>query len=228
MSDFFKNVNEKEKQNVRFSLENFSKELQKYELSVNVLDQTLNEIYLSFKGRELNPEKKIATVMLAYRLLITSECFFNTAKSGYYYEAWILMRNMEENVTYCFSFSVSDDCAKKWFSNDGLRIGQARRAIENNRRSFPREGYDLLSDYVHSNKPAIARFLKFMGNREIEQPKLPQATNEGYRLFRAFRALNISLLFILVNMFDNDLEKRAKDSVITFVLEEAKELQNKS
>lgn len=228
MADFFKNVNEMEEQNVRLSQEHLSEDLQKYELSVNVLAQTLNEINLSFKDRELTPEKKIATVMLAYRFLIASKCFFNIATSGYYYESFILLRSMEENVIYCLSFEVSNDCAKKWFTKDGLKWKEAREAIKGSSRNLSYKGYDYLCDYVHSNKPAIARFLKFMENREIEQPKGPEVTKEGYRLFRAFRALNISLLSVLVAVFKDDLEKKAKNTITTFVLEEQKEMQNKS
>jgi hypothetical protein len=228
MADYFKNVNEIEELNVKLSQEHLSEDLQKYELSVNVLAQTLNEIHLSFKDRELTPEKKIVTVMLAYRFLIASKCLFKIATSGYYYESFVLLRSMEENVIYCLSFEVSNDCAKKWFTKDGLKLKEAKEAIKGSSRNLSYKGYNYLCDYVHSNKPAIARFQKLRENRGIEIPTGPDFTKEGYRLFRAFRALNMSLLSVLVDVFIDDLEKKAKNTITTFVSEEQKEMQNKS
>jgi len=58
MVDYFKYIMEMEEQNIRLSQEHFSEDLQKYELTVNVLAQTLHEINQSFKGRGLTPAKK--------------------------------------------------------------------------------------------------------------------------------------------------------------------------
>lgn len=87
MVDYFKNINEMEEENIRFSKEYFSEDLQKYELTVNVLAQTLHEINQSFKGRVLTPAKKISTIMLSSRFMLASKCLFNIILRAYYYEA---------------------------------------------------------------------------------------------------------------------------------------------
>jgi hypothetical protein len=227
MTNFFQNACEAEKQSIRLSQENFPEDLRKYELSANILAQTLNEINLSFRNRELKPENKIATAFLAYRFLIASKCVFNIGVSGYYYEAQILMRSMYETVIYCLSFQLSNDCARKWLTGR-LKLGEAKQVIKNSSARISTEAYSLLSEYVHSKQPAIARTLRFRGNLEIESQTGPRFMEKGYGLFREFRALNISLLEVLVAIFANDLEKKTKDTIIAFISEEKKEIKNKS
>jgi len=227
MIDFFQNACEAEKLTIRLSQENFPEDLKKYELSANILAQTLNEINLSFRNRELKPENKIVTVFLAYRFLIASKCVFNIGVSGYYYEAQILMRSMNETVIYCLSFQLSNDCARKWLTN-GLKLREAKQVIKNSSIKISTEAYSLLCAYVHSNQPAIARTLRFRENLEIESPTGPRFMEKGYGLFREFRALNLALLEVLVAIFANDLGKKTKDTLIAFISEEEKEIQNKS
>jgi hypothetical protein len=224
MTAFFQNACEAEKLTFRLTQRYFPKDLSKYELSANILAQTLKEINLSFKNRELKPENKFATVLLAYRFLIASKCVFNIGVWGYYYETQILMRSMSETVIYCLSFQLSNDCARKWMAH-GLRLREAKQVIKNSSASFSKEAYSLLSEYVHSDKQAIARTLSFRENLEIACPTGPQFMEKGYGLFREFRALNIALLEVLVAIFANDLEEKTKNSILAFILKEKKEIQ---
>jgi hypothetical protein len=82
-----------EEQNIRLSRKHFPEDLQKYEVSVNVLAQTLHEVNQSFIGKILTPAKKITTVLLSSRFMVASKCLFNIALQGYYYEAYILLRS---------------------------------------------------------------------------------------------------------------------------------------
>ncbi|MGD0451521.1 MAG: hypothetical protein ABSA79_10785 [Candidatus Bathyarchaeia archaeon] len=68
----------------------------------------------------------------------------------------------------------------------------------------------------------------FRENLEIESPTGPRFMEKGYGLFREFRALNLGLLEVLAAIFANDLEKKTKDTLIAFISEEKKEIQNKS
>ncbi|MGD0451520.1 MAG: hypothetical protein ABSA79_10780 [Candidatus Bathyarchaeia archaeon] len=115
MIDFFQNACEEEKLTIRLSQENFS-------------------------GKELKPENKIVTAFLAYRFLIASKCVFNIGISGYYYEAQILMRSMNETVIYCLSFQLSNDCARKWLTN-GLKLREAKQVIKNSSIKISTEAY---------------------------------------------------------------------------------------
>jgi len=224
MVDYFKYVNEMEEQNIRLSQGHFSEDLQKYELTVNVLAQTLHEINQSFKGRVLTPEKKITTVMLSSRYMVASKCLFNIILQGYYYEAWILLRSLQENVFYCLCFAESNEHARQWLRKEGLRLKKVKKVIRLGSRPLVKEAYGFMSDFVHSNMPAIARFVKFEEKPKVKPPERPEFRKNANNLLKAFRTLNTSMLLILVDIFKEDLNKETKDIVTTFVREEQKDL----
>lgn len=213
-----------EEQNVRLSQEHFSEDLRKYELTVNVLAQTLHEINQSFKGRVLTPAKKIATVMLSPRFMVASKCLFNIILQGYYYEAWILLRSLQENVFYCLCFAESNEHAKQWLKKDGLRLREVKKVIKFSSRPLVKEAYGFMSDYVHSNMPAIARFVKFEEKSKVKPPERSEFRMNANDLLKAFRALNTSMLLILVDIFQEDLNMETKAIVTTFVRDEQKDL----
>jgi predicted nucleotidyltransferase len=224
MVDFFKYVNEMEEQNIRLSQKHFPEDLQKYELSVNVLAQTLHEVNQSFIGRMLKPEKKIATVLLSSRFMVASKCLFNIFLHGYYYEAHILLRSLQENVFLCLSFIESNDCAKQWLTKNGLRLKEVKRIIKFSSRPLIKEAYGFMSDFVHSNMPAIARSLKFEEKSKVKPQERPEFRMNANNLLKAFRALNTSMLLILVEIFKEDLDGKTKDVIMAYVREEQKEL----
>jgi hypothetical protein len=224
MIDYFRYVQEMEEQNIRLSQRSFSDDLQKYEMSVNILAQTLNRINQSFKGRILTPERKIAAVLLSSRFLVASKCFFNIALQGYYYEAWILLRSLQENTFYCLSFVESNDCARRWLTKDGLKLIIVKKAIKFSSRPLVKEAYGFMSDFVHSNMPAIARFVKFGEKPEIKPLERPEFRRYADNLFKAFRTLNTSMLLILTDIFKEDLDKNTEAAITAFVGEEQREL----
>jgi hypothetical protein len=224
MVDYFGYVNEMEEQNIRLSKELFSKDLQKYELTVNVLAQTLHEINESFKGRILIPEKKITTIILSSRFMLASKCLFNVILEGYYYEAWILLRSLQENVFYCLCFAESNDHARQWLKKEGLRLKQVKRIIKFSSRPLVKEAYGFMSDFVHSNKPAIARLLKFGGEPKVKPQERPEFRKNANNLLKVFRTLNTSMLLILVDVFKEDLNEKTKTILTAFVRLEQKDL----
>jgi len=225
MVDYFTHINEMEQENVELSQIYLQQDLQKYELTVNVLAQMLHEINLSFKGRVLKPEKKIAIVMLSSRFLIASKCLFNIILRAYYYEAWILLRSLQENVFYCLCFAESNEHARQWLKKDGLKLRQVKKAINFSSRPFVKEAYGFMSDFVHSNMPAIARSLKFEEKLTVKPAERPEFRENANNLLKAFRTLNTSMLLILVDVFKEDLDKKTKGVVTTFVRDEQKDLE---
>jgi hypothetical protein len=225
MVDYFRHVSEMEELNIRLSQRHFSEDLRRYELTVNVLAQTLNEINQSFKGRVLTPEKKIATVMLSSRYMVASKCLFNIILQGYYYEAWILLRSMQENVFYCLCFAESNDHAKQWFTKEGLRLRKVKEVIKLSSRPLVKEAYGFMSDFVHSNMPAIASLVKFEEKPKVKPPERPEFRKSANNLLKLFRALNTSMLLILVDIFKEDLNKETKNVITTFVRDEHKDLR---
>lgn len=224
MVDYFKYVNEMEEQNIKLSQKYFSEDLQKYELTVNVLAQTLHETNQSFKGRVLTPAKKIATVMLSSRYMVASKCLFNVILQGYYYEAWILLRSLQENVFYCLCFAESNEHARQWLTKEGLRLRKVKEVIRLSSRPLVKEAYGFMSDFVHSNMPAIARLLKFEEKPKVKPPERPEFRKNANNLFKAFRTLNTSMLLILIDIFKEDLKKETKDTITTFIIKEQREL----
>lgn len=82
-----------------------------------------------------------------------------------------------------------------------------------------------MSDFVHSNMPATVRFAKFEGKPKIKPQERPEFRRKDFiLLLNAFRALNTSMLLILLDTFQEDLIKETKDIVISFIKEEQKEL----
>ena len=225
MVDYFTHINEMEQENVELSQIYLQQDLQKYELTVNVLAQMLHEINLSFKGRVLKPEKKIAIVMLSSRFLIASKCLFNIILRAYYYEAWILLRSLQENVFYCLCFAESNEHARQWLKKDGLKLRQVKKVINFGSRPFVKEAYGFMSDFVHSNMPAIARSLKFEEKSKVTPPEKPEFRENANNLLKAFRTLNTSMLLTLVDVFEEDLHKKTKDIVTSFVREEQQDLK---
>lgn len=224
MVDYFTYISEMEQENVELSQINLQQDLQKYELTVNVLAQTLHEINLSFKGRVLTPAKKSAVIWLSSRFMRASKCLFNIILRAYYYEAWILLRSLQENVFYCLCFAESNEHARQWLKKDGLRLREVKKVIKFSSRPFVKEAYGFMSDFVHSNMPAIARLLKFEEKLKVKPSERPEFRENANNLLKAFRTLNTSMLLILVDVFKEDLNKETKDIVTAFVREEQRDL----
>jgi len=225
MVDYFKYVSEIEEENIKLSKKYFSEDLQAYELTVNVLAQTLHEINQSFIGRVLTPARKIATIMVSSRYMLASKCLFNIILEAYYYEAWILLRSLQENVFYCLCFAESNEHARQWLKKEGLRLSKVKEIIKLSSRPFVKEAYGFMSDFVHSNMPAIARLVKFEEQTKVKPPERPEFKKNANNLLRAFRALNTSILLILIDTFKDDLDKKTKDTIMTFVRDEYKGLE---
>lgn len=228
MIDYFKHVNEEEERNIKLSQQYFSQDLQKYEVSVNVLAQTLNQINQSFKGRVLKPETKIATVSLSSRFMVSAKCLFNMIVQAYYYEAWILLRSLQENVAYCLCFAESNDYAKLWFKNQlssSATFKKVRKIIQPSYRKTVKDARDFMNNFVHSKMPAIARFIEFERKpKKIRPPESPKFRKDSNILLKAFRTLDTSMLLILIEIFNEDLSTKTKNIIKTFVKEEQRNL----
>jgi hypothetical protein len=230
--DYFKGVNKIEEQNIRFSQEYLFDNLRKYEQNVNVLTQTLVLIDKAFSVEEqkfLKPEYKIAMVMLASRFLISSKCLFNMIMKGYYFEAFILMRNLQESVHYCICFAESNDYAKLWFEGRlkyDMAFKKINKIVKASCRKHLKDGRDFLNDFTHSKMPAIARFLKYNEPKPIiEIQRSPEFRKDvSDSLLRAFRSLNASMLLVLVDVFKKDLDTKTMATVTSIVREEQNDL----
>lgn len=228
--DYLKYIDEMEEQNIKLSQKYLSQDLQKYELSVNVLVRVLNWIDKAFnvtEGKYLKPESKIATVLLASRFMVSAKCLFNMIVKGYYYEAWILMRNLQDNVAYCLCFVESNDYAKLWFKKRlSMRttLKKVRKVIHPSHRQHLKNARDFMDDFVHSKMPAVARFLKYEPKPIIRPQERPEFRKDANVLLRALRTLNTSMLLILIDIFEKDLNKETKGTIVTFVREEQKDL----
>jgi hypothetical protein len=231
MVDYFTYISEIEQENVELSQIKLQQDLQKYELSVSVLARTLNLIDKAFnvaEGKYLKPESKIATVLLASRFLVSSKCLFNMLVKGYYFEAWILMRNLQENVADCLCFAESNDYAKLWFKkrlSTRRAFKKVRKVIQPSHRKHLKDARDFMNEFAHSKMPAVARFVKFERKPIIKPQERPEFQKNANLLFRAFRTLNTSLLLILVDLFKDALKKETKDIVTAFVMDEQKDLK---
>lgn len=230
MIDYFTYITEIEQENLELSQINLQQDLQNYEVSVGVLARTLNQINKAFsvaEGKRLEPESKIATVLLASRFMVSSRCIFNILVKGYYFEAWILMRNLQENVADCLCFAESNDYAKLWFEkrlSTRVAFKKIRKVIQASHRKHLKDARDFMNEFSHSKMPAVARFVKFEGKQIIKPQERPEFQKKANLLFRAFRTLNASLLLILVELFKDDLNKKTKDIVTKFVSEAQKDL----
>ncbi len=226
MVDYFKYVEESEEQNIKLSQQYFSQDLQRYELSVNVLARTLNLIDKAFsviEGKVLKPESKIAAVLLASKFMVSAKCLFNAVMQGYYYEAWILMRNLQDGVACCLCFVESNDYAKLWFERR-LRtrtvFKKVRKVIKPSYRKHLKDARDFMDDFVHSKMPAVARFVKYERKPKIRPQERPEFRKDADILLKAFRTLNTSMLLNLIEIFKEDLSPETKNVIKDFVAEE--------
>lgn len=228
---YFELVNEIEKQNIKLSQQYFPEDLQKYEDSVNVLARTLNSIDQAFnveKGKILQPESKIATVLQSSRFMVSAKCLFNMIVQGYYYEAWILMRSLQENVVYCLCFAESNEYAKLWFKKrltSRTAFRKVRKVIHPSDQKHLKEARDFMNNFVHSKMPAIASFVKFERKPKLIRPQEKPEFRKGSNiLLKAFRILNASTLLILIDIFNEDLDTETKNFVTPFAREEQRDL----
>ena len=230
MINYFKLVNEREEQNIKFSQLYFPQDLQKYEGSVNVLAQTLKSIEQAFKGKVLRPETKIATILLSSRFMLSAKCLFNMVVQGYYYSAWIVLRSLQENVFYCLCFAESNNYAKRWFKKQReqkkkLRLKEVKRVIKLSSKPHVQEAYSFMSNFVHSNMQAIARIVEYERKpKRMRPPDSPKFRKDSNALLKAFRALNTSMLLILIDTFKEDLDIETRTIVTKFVAEEQRNL----
>lgn len=219
-----------EEQNIKLSQQYFSQDLQRYELSVNVLARTLNLIDKAFsviEGKVLKPESKIAAVLLASKFMVSAKCLFNIVMQGYYYEAWILMRNLQDGVACCLCFVESNDYAKLWFERR-LRtrtvFKKVRKVIKPSYRKHLKDARDFMDDFVHSKMPAVARFVKYERKPKIRPQERPEFRKDANILLKAFRTLNTSMLLNLIEIFKEDLSPETKNVIKDFVAGEQEDL----
>lgn len=126
---------------------------------------------------------------------------------------------------YCLCFAESNEHARQWLKKDGVRLRKVKKVIKFSSRPFVKEAYGFMSDFVHSNMPAIARFLKFEEKSKVKPSEGPEFRENANNILKIFRTLNTSMLLILVDVFREDLNKETKEVVTTFVREEQKDLE---
>lgn len=230
MVDYFKHVEESEEQNIKLSQQHLLQDLQKYELSVNVLARTLNLIDKAFsviEGKVLKPESKIAAVLLASKFMVSAKCLFNVVMQGYYYEAWILMRNLQDDAFYCLCFVEFNDYAKLWLEKRLSMKAVFRRVgklVKPSHRKHVRDARGFMSDFVHSKMPAVARFVTYERKPIIKPQEKPEFRKDANILLKAFRTLNTSMLLNLIEIFKEDLSAETKNVIKDFVAEEQEDL----
>ena len=134
---------------------------------------------------------------------------------------------MQENVAYCLCFAESNDYAKLWFKkrlSTRVAFKKVRKVIQPNFRKHLKDARDFMDEFVHSKMPAVARFVKYEFKPLIRPQERPEFRKDADILPKAFRALNTSMLLILVDVFREDLNKETKDIITTFIRKEQREL----
>jgi hypothetical protein len=185
----------------------------------------------AFRGRVLRPETKLATTLLSSRFLVSAKCLFNIVMRGYYYDAWIVLRSLQENFFHYLCFEESNNYAKRWFKKpkdkNRLRLREVKEVIKVSSNPHVKEAYSFMSDFVHSNMNAISRnMVKFyLDDPNRRRPvDSPEFRRDSDLLLKTFGALNTAMLLVLIRTFQEDLGTETRAGVTTFVMEERRKL----
>jgi hypothetical protein len=221
MADYFNSLYAIEEENKRLSNEILKSEIRQCQLSINLLDRILSEISDVYKTEKIETAAKSATVLLTHRFLLSSKCFCNNVQAGYYYEAKILLRSMEENLFYCWGFSQSNDCAKRWYAQK-LDFKSVKKTINFDKSP---EAYKELCDFTHPNLSGIVAYFGTIDEHKLSLACAPKFDASEKSLLQAFRSLNATMLQIQRTTFEDDLKLETKNVIQKFTKAEIEDIK---
>jgi len=214
--DHYGTVESVEIQNVRILNEKFSKELEFFRHSFNLLAETIIDLSNKLYHTE-NPHllRDMVILMVSSKLLLSSKALLNLSLNGYEYEARVLIRTMLEDFLRCECFFNDEETAHKWLQGT-LSIEEVKCIVPNlSLNENFKWIYKTLSDYVHTNPSSLGSLIKVSDKSVYVKisPNLPDSTEDQAAIVVPLIGFNIISLEILRNAYEEKIETAIKKRI---------------
>jgi len=118
--NYFDLITRLEEKNIQKTRKHFSKELEFWKKTFNMLYEVFESIVNSY-SKEWSYSKKTCFFLLP-RLIMSSKTSLELLTKGYYFDYIVVERSFWESLALLMLFSRDEEVAKKWFSFKKLDI----------------------------------------------------------------------------------------------------------
>lgn len=208
--DYFSQFAEDERRIVQKTEKHFSKGLQFYKESFNMLFHSLKLISKSY-SEKWSPSKRAAFFLLP-RIIMSIKTSLDLLIRGYYFDNVVVGRSLMESVALLALVSKDEATAEKWLNFEKLELPKWR-LIHHLHPSPNREvmalankSYAEQSDFVHSSFTAIiTEFSRHLSQRK-KYLQIPQFKKSLIGLGIDV-PMSLPVLLILMDLYEEELEK---------------------
>lgn len=154
-----------EKENIRKTKRQFSKEIRLYKKSFNWLVEVLDELYL-IPMQRAKSITDMAVLPILSKIAMSLKSYLHLVMMGYYHEAVVLKRNILESVLKCMLVAKKPEYAVKWSKNRKLEPREVRKELGFESAA---DIFSAMSDYVHLNAASIGTFVQIRIDKQRAQ-----------------------------------------------------------
>jgi len=207
-----------EVENVKVLNERFSKELELFRRSFNLLVEAIIDIHNKLQCSESHPllARNLAFTLISAKFILSSKALLNLSLNGYPYEANVLSRTMLEDLLRLHCFLKDEKSAEEWLTRN-LNVKKAKCiAPELSLDEHFKWLYNWLSHYVHTNPPSLSSLTE-VSNERIQvkiSPILPHSTEDQAAIVIVPLAFNFIFLKIIMKACEEKIESDIKKRIL--------------
>jgi uncharacterized protein YdhG (YjbR/CyaY superfamily) len=220
--DYYGTVEPDEVENVRVLHEKFSKELEMFKRSFNVMVEGVLDAHNKFAFSPAPMSvKDFAIALVSAKFIRSSKAALNLLLNGYLYEAYILWRTMLEDILRLNCFLKDEKSASDWLKGK-LKVRKTRRiAQELSLDENFRQLYSWLSDYVHTNPQSFGLIFEVENEKATLKisPTLPKSTKDQITIIIVPIAFNFIFLTFIKQAYGEKIEKNVRDKIEQLIIE---------
>ncbi len=174
------------------TLKLFKKQLLVYEKLLDFYFHISNQV--KYSGKHVIDEQDLAIIVLNYRIINSISSCLVLMKKGYYNDAFSVLRTIQESNNLCKYFMQNPKAVTKWVDGKQIEPKEVKRELCIS--TSDNQAYGLLSDFTHTNFPAIEDHLlldkKYKINKKDDSTKLD--IRRGPRFNK--KTVNISITWL--------------------------------
>ena len=219
--DYFDYLTKTEEENIQKTKKYFSKELEFWKESFNMLFDAFKSVSNSYSGKWSYSKK--ASFFILPRLIMSSKTSLDLLIRGYYFDSIVINRSLIESVALLTLFLKDEATAQKWLDFEKLEVPKWKlihkmvSAPTKKQLKLANKMYAEQSDFVHSNAMAIfAEWKRHLTHKRVL--KFPKFIKS---LVGVALSCPLSLLInlCLLEVFKEELEDGFRKKVIDLTKE---------
>ena len=219
--DSYAHFLEAEKRTIKSTKKHYAKEISIYVECFNLLVQTIDHIAeRSVKVKPPLGLTESAILFNAARILSSMRVYIDLVMKGYYFDAHIIRRSLYESVLLIDSFTRDKKYVDKWVDKE-LKLSQVKKEVGFYGKEILERFYEEMSDYVHSNIPAVLTLVELEPPARMHAEELwsadvhtrPSFESERISTGSVFPIMGYLTLGLLLRFFGNKMKPKTRSKI---------------